>query len=524
MATSKVTGLRYADLPTIAAARFPDNAAASQALEQIRQTLAIRFGKSASQQDRAVTWGDLYENGFAVMVGKDGKVLSVPNPSGTFQPSSPAAVDAIPPAPTGLTVSAGLATITLTWDQPGFDYFGYAEIYRNTEDNQATATRVGETSAWVYADSVNSSTTYYYWVRFISAGGKVGPFNAVAGTSGTTSLDPAYLIDVLSAAGDPNALLYTIPEDTTINGVAVPAGLYMRDIYVANGSISNEKVGNAAIDDAKIANLSAAKVTFGVMSGDRIDVNSLDADRIINSTLVTKLAAITDAYIKTANIDDAAVTAAKIASATITAAQIANAAITAAKIASGTITNAQIANGTIGTVQIADGAITNTKIGTAQITTAKIGVAQIDTLRLAAGAVTTYSGFAPSVSFTTKQIPQWQWGTLWSGNVGNAYAAYALATMYGQYYASGAADTFWIRVLINGTQVYLAKVLLPGVPLTASTDSTLVIGSWTPLGVTTAFGFNVPANASITLQQASDDDNTMNVQVDFNVNVFTAYR
>ena len=56
-------------------------------------------------------------------------------------------------------------------------------------------------------------------------------------------------------------VVYT--SDTTINGVPIPAGIYMDAAYIANGTIINAKIGNAAIDDAKIANLSAAKITAG---------------------------------------------------------------------------------------------------------------------------------------------------------------------------------------------------------------------------------------------------------------------
>lgn len=41
----------------------------------------------------------------------------------------------------------------------------------------------------------------------------------------------------------------------TINGVVVPAGTYLRDAYIANGTITSAKIGNAAITTAKIANL-----------------------------------------------------------------------------------------------------------------------------------------------------------------------------------------------------------------------------------------------------------------------------
>jgi hypothetical protein len=50
---------------------------------------------------------------------------------------------------------------------------------------------------------------------------------------------------------------------TTVNGVAVPAGVYMRDAFIQNGTITNAKIANLAVDSAKIASVSADKVTAG---------------------------------------------------------------------------------------------------------------------------------------------------------------------------------------------------------------------------------------------------------------------
>lgn len=338
MATSQRSGLRYTDLPAIETAQLPGNPAATRALEQMRMTLATRFGQGSQMVDRAVTWGDLVENGIVTMRGADGKPILIKNPGGTFQPSTPPVIDGIPPAPTGFTVTPALGAVVLEWDKPNFAYFGYAEIIRGTTDNQAQALSVGQTTGWVYADPVggDAAVTYFYWVRFVSVGGKVGPFNAVGGTSGAVSLDPAYLIDVLAAEGDPKALLYEIKEPTVINGVPVPPGIYIRNLYVANGSISTLQLGNAAITDAKVASLSAAKVTFGEMSGDRIAVNSLNADRLTVASLSARLAVITDAYVKTANIQDAAITNAKIAN--LSAEKITAGVLNAARIAGGSIT------------------------------------------------------------------------------------------------------------------------------------------------------------------------------------------
>lgn len=50
---------------------------------------------------------------------------------------------------------------------------------------------------------------------------------------------------------------------TVINGVNVPAGVYIEDGFIKNGTITNAKIANAAIDDAKIAFLSATKIRAG---------------------------------------------------------------------------------------------------------------------------------------------------------------------------------------------------------------------------------------------------------------------
>ncbi len=54
--------------------------------------------------------------------------------------------------------------------------------------------------------------------------------------------------------------------ETTTGGEVVPAGVYMRDAYIQNGSITSAKIANLAVDDAKIASLTAAKLTSGEIS------------------------------------------------------------------------------------------------------------------------------------------------------------------------------------------------------------------------------------------------------------------
>jgi len=70
----------------------------------------------------------------------------------------------------------------------------------------------------------------------------------------------------------PQALPFVVQTSTTtINGVSVPAGVYINDAYIQNGTITNAKIANLAVDDAKIASLSAGKLTAGSIAvGDYI--------------------------------------------------------------------------------------------------------------------------------------------------------------------------------------------------------------------------------------------------------------
>lgn len=95
---------------------------------------------------------------------------------------------------------------------------------------------------------------------------------------------------------------------TTLNGEAVPAGVYMNTAFIKNGSLTSAKIGD----------LNADKITAGKMSGERITAGTLDADRIITTTLSAQLAQITDAYITSANIGDAEVGTLKLAGESVT--------------------------------------------------------------------------------------------------------------------------------------------------------------------------------------------------------------
>lgn len=139
---------------------------------------------------------------------------------------------------------------------------------------------------------------------------------------------------------------------TTINGIAVPAGVYMDAAFIKVGTITQAMIGLAAIDDARIANLSAAKITAGTLSADRIGANSI--------------------------------TAAKIAANTITANQIAANAITASEISAGAVTADKIAAGAVNADKIAAKAVTADKInvGSLAAVSANLGLVTAATVNI----------------------------------------------------------------------------------------------------------------------------------------------
>jgi len=222
-----------------------------------------------------------------------------------------------PPAAINLAANGSMTSIILTWDGANYNAcYAYTEIWRADTDDLGVAVLIGTTQSGIFADAVGSDASYYYWVRFVNVNDTPGPYNATAGVNGTTSPDLAYVFDQLTSAygATSDAPFFQLDAATVINGETVPAGTYIKQAMIFNGSITNAKIGNAAVDTAEIADAAVAT------------------------------AKINDAAITTAKINDAAITTAKISDAAITNAKIYDAAITTAKITDGAITNAKIDN------------------------------------------------------------------------------------------------------------------------------------------------------------------------------------
>jgi len=190
-----------------------------------------------------------------------------------------------------------MTSITLTWSGVNYNSgYAYTEVWRASADNLGAAVLIGTTTSGMYSDAVGSDASHYYWVRMVNVLDDKGPFNATAGVAGSTSPDLAYVFSQLTAAYgvSSDAPFFQLTSNTTINGVVIPAGTYIKEAKIHSGQITNAKIGALAVDAAKIA----------------------------NATIVN--AKIADGTIETAKIKDANITTAKIADANITNAKIAN--------------------------------------------------------------------------------------------------------------------------------------------------------------------------------------------------------
>jgi len=201
-----------------------------------------------------------------------------------------------PPAPTGLVATPGFSVINLEWDDTPYTVghgHAYTVVYRSSDAMRGNAVQIGMTPGTIYVDAAGSSAgPFYYWVRYVTHDGVMGPWNAVSGVEASTATDPSYLLDLLAGSIDESSLktesiggkdafvfstktfaikyggtgyvpfiVQTTPA--VINGQTIPAGVYLDTAFMRRFVAQAGQIGALAVDDAAIANVSAAKLTIG---------------------------------------------------------------------------------------------------------------------------------------------------------------------------------------------------------------------------------------------------------------------
>jgi len=192
-----------------------------------------------------------------------------------------------------------------------------------------SSTVAGHTSSIsTQATSINGLSAQY--TVKIDVNGAVAGYGLASTTTAAGNIVSEFVVNADRFAimrGGSNTTAASVPfivqaSATTIGGVAVPAGVYMTDAFIRNGSIINAKIADAAIDNAKIASLDAGKINAGTINTSRLNIDG--------STLTSVGGVL----------------------------QIANLAVTNAKIGNLAVDNAKIGNLAVSTLKIQNQAVT----------------------------------------------------------------------------------------------------------------------------------------------------------------------
>ena len=213
------------------------------------------------------------------------------------------------------SATSGLASTTYVNNALG-DYTTTATLTTNYYTKTATdsaissavstlASTVGNNTAAIQASAESiDGLRAQYTVKIDNNGYVTGFGLASTPVDGTPFSEFIVRVDRFSVgSGNTDAIPFVVTTTTTtLNGVSVPAGVYIDQAYIKNGAISSAKIGNAAVDTAQIANaaitnakindLDATKINAGFISAARIQAGSISADKIAaNSLTANQIAA-----------------------------------------------------------------------------------------------------------------------------------------------------------------------------------------------------------------------------------------
>lgn len=288
---------------------------AGNILDTLRESVQTYLGLQGDKLDRGITVRDLANAGLIDVsktylaggsrnpIGRVNTVIGTPGSGGTIVVGGDTYEPDLtpPPSPSGFTVGAGISYLYIECANQVYTVghgHGTTKLYgaKRTGGPVPTfsdAVLLSTFGGTVYAYPTDPNTTWHLWITWVTKDGVESPAPA-GGTNGlvaVTGQDVRLLFDALTAAAtnptspysrvtfratqfyvasdlDPAAapMFSVVTSPITLNGVAVPVGVYLREAFIQNGTITNLKVANGAIDNLKVANVSADKITAGTIA------------------------------------------------------------------------------------------------------------------------------------------------------------------------------------------------------------------------------------------------------------------
>ena len=254
-------------------------------LHALKEALEIQVGHRGEDVDRAITFRDLV----------DGGMIELPSgidfARGVITPIPPPGNYSTPPTPYNLTANGTFTNVILSWEG-GFTHplVAATEVYRNTSDDLNSATHIGSTASFIYVDTVEPSTTHYYWVRFRSPANVPSPYNATDGTSATTNKKVSDLLtDLNDAIGQTHlsTALSTEIDAIQINGNNITAEVADR-IAAISGEAASRATAISAEAATRLADINAE--ILARTTGDGALQGNIDT---VSATVTTQGSAIT---------------------------------------------------------------------------------------------------------------------------------------------------------------------------------------------------------------------------------------
>lgn len=298
-----------------------DIASLTKSVRAMKNVVDTLTGASGSVAHKALTPYDLLDDALLEFTPSAGLVpfggsLQFGTPGGggggSYDPTELGPYYATPPTPTNLTATGTLRVVILEWDLISYRNHAFIEVWRNTTNNQGSATLIAQATGNILVDpDVSYGTTYYYWVRAVNVQSTAGAFNNINGVSAAPGL----------------------VGNTDLANDAVTAA------KIANGEISAAKLAAQAIELTKFANgIEPVSIVTGALPGAKTTAFIWRTD---DSKLYRWDGS---SYVSTVSGGDV------------------TSGINAANVTVGQFTAGQIAAGAIGTTQLAANAVTTNKL------------------------------------------------------------------------------------------------------------------------------------------------------------------
>ncbi|WP_157794256.1 phage tail tip fiber protein [Endozoicomonas ascidiicola] len=201
-------------------------------MQSLAESVAIRAGQQGNPLDRAVTLRELYDAGVVnVPQISQGGASGSTDFEGT---ASETVFDNLTPpdSPELLETFANPRSVILTWNKTPQSIVAHTEIYRSLDDQLDNAILIGVTPGQSFADTnVESESTYYYWVRYVSYAAQPSAYHSLVGVSATVPLISGSEL-----------------EDINVDKLVGNKAAFV-EANINEGSITNAKIGQEISSD-----------------------------------------------------------------------------------------------------------------------------------------------------------------------------------------------------------------------------------------------------------------------------------